>query len=58
MADPNLLEFERPGIRIEFNRVHPYTVYRKRMDTSGRIDVKANGDPAIDGVTSQDPLAY
>lgn len=57
-ADPTVFESEREGIRIQCAWEEPYTVYRHRMNTSGRIDVKANGDPAIDGVTSQDPLAY
>lgn len=57
-ADPTVFESEREGIRIRCEWEEPYTVYRHRMNTSGRIDVKANGDPAIDGVTSQDPLAY
>jgi hypothetical protein len=57
-ADPTVFESEREGIRIQCEWEKPYTVYRHRMNTSGRIDVKANGDPAIDSVTSQDPLAY
>jgi hypothetical protein len=58
MADTTVLNFERKGIRIQCKLRGTTPVYRHRMNTSGRIDVKANGDPAIDGVTSQDPLAY
>ena len=57
-ADPTLFKSERDGISIECRWEEPYTVYRHRMNTSGEIDVKANGDPAIDGRTLQDPLAW
>jgi hypothetical protein len=58
MTDDTVLNFEHGGIRIQCKLRGKTPVYRHRMNTSGRIDVKANGDPAIDGVTSQDPLAY
>ena len=57
-ADPTAFESEREGIRIRCRWEGIYTVYRHRMNTSGEIDVKANGDPAIDGRTLQDPLAW
>ena len=57
-TDPIVLESERDGIRIECRWEEPYTLYRHRMNTSGKLDVKANGDPAIEGVSAQDPLAW
>jgi len=58
MVDPTVFESERNGIRIECRWAEPYTMYRHRMNTSGRIDIEANGDPAIDGKTYQDPLTW
>lgn len=58
IADPNLMVSERDGVRVELNRTYPYTVYRKRMNTSGRIDIMANGDPAIEGVTAEGALSW
>ena len=57
-ADPTIFESERDGISIECRWEEPYTLYRHRMNTSGKLDVKANGDPAIKGVSVQDPLAW
>jgi hypothetical protein len=58
MADPNLMVSERDGFRVELNRTHSFTVYQYRMNTSGRIDIKANGDPAIEGVTAESALSW
>jgi hypothetical protein len=57
-ADPVVFDSESNGVCLTCRWKGSFTVYQKRMNASGKIDVKANGDPAIEGIASQDPLAH
>jgi len=57
LTDPTLCEFEGEGFKIQFNRSY-YSVYQERMDTTGEIDMKPNGDYAVEGVTAENALSW
>ena len=57
LTDPTLCELERDGLKIQLNRSF-YSVYQERMDTTGSIDTKPNGEYAVEGVTAESARSW